>query len=435
MGLLHLLAQGGLYLSERLIVAHLNHGLRPEAGIEEVYVAETAAAWGLDYRSSRADIAEISSERKMSIEEAARWVRYRFLAEVAQSNEAAAVATGHNADDQAETVLMHFLRGSGLAGLRGMRPVGPLPGAPKVTLVRPLLAVRAKQIRDYCRENGRNPVEDDSNEDMTLPLLAGYNPNIIESLHNTAEVVAADYDLLMKLQEDAWSSILLTAGEGWLQLDRSGWRRLPLGLRRSALRQACEILKPLLRDVGFRPVEQARLVAESGQVGARSSLPGQLLLTVGYGSLTLSLAGATLPVPEAPQIQPESHQIRPIPGRLDLGGGWTMQAEIRENVSLQEVVGIRSRWKVMLDPGDLAEVVVRPRAPGERFQPLGMSGKSALVSDVMVNRKIPASLRAGWPIVAGRDHLLWLVGHHIDERARVTAGSRRVLQLTVEGNP
>jgi tRNA(Ile)-lysidine synthase len=283
MGLLHLLAQGGLYPSERLIVAHLNHGLRPEAGIEEVYVAETAAAWGLDYRSSRADIAEISSERKMSIEEAARWVRYRFLAEVAQSNEAAAVATGHNADDQAETVLMHFLRGSGLAGLRGMRPVGPLPGASKETLVRPLLAVRAKQIRDYCRENGLNPVEDDSNEDMTihrnrlrhelLPLLAGYNPNIIESLHNTAEVVAADYDLLMKLQEDAWSSILLTAGEGWLQLDRSGWRRLPLGLRRSALRQACEILKPLLRDVGFRPVEQARLVAESGQVGARSSLP------------------------------------------------------------------------------------------------------------------------------------------------------------------
>jgi tRNA(Ile)-lysidine synthase len=445
LALLHLLAKGGVFQANRLLVAHFNHGLRPDASRDEAFVAETAAAWGLDYRSSGADVAAIAGIEKISIEEAARQARYRFLAEVALNNNATIVATGHNADDQAETVLMHFLRGSGSAGLRGMLPVGPLPGAPKVTLIRPLLSARSGQIRDYCRENALAPVIDETNEDVTIyrnrlrhelmPLLNDYNPNIVERLNNTAAVLAADYDLLNKLQEEAWSSLLLAAGQDWLELDLEAWHRLPLALRRSTLRHACESMDPALRDIGFQAVEQARLVAENGQVGASSYMPGGLLLSVGYDRLGISAPGAKRPPADAPQIQPGSQLNLPIPGRLELGSGWWIEARIQEEFSFPELVGNRDLWQACIDLGGFTEVVVRTRVYGERFQPLGMKGQSALISDVMVNRKIPAQLRAGWPVVAGRDHLLWLVGHHIDERARVTTESQRVLQLTVKRAP
>ena len=442
LALLHLLARGDFYPAKRLIVAHFNHGLRPAAAHDEAFVAKTAVAWGLEYRSAGTDVATDARRQRKSVEEMARLARYRFLAEIARREGAMVAVTGHNADDQAETVLMHFLRGSGMAGLRGMLPVGPLPGAPEVTLLRPLLSVRAGELREYCRENGLTPVEDHSNDDMTihrnrlrhelLPLLTKYNPKIVERLNNTAAVLAADYDLLRTMQEDAWSSIVLTVKDGWLQLDFAGWRRLPLALRRSTLRRACETLNPSLRDIGFQSVEQARLVSESGQVGGRSGLPGDLRLAVGYDRLMISLPGVKIPLPDFPQTQPGSRLALAIPGRLELGNGWTIETALEEDATLAEAVADRGSWEVCVDPDELSEVTIRTRQPGERFRPLGMKGKSALLSDVMINLKIPASLRAGWPIVAGRDHLFWLVGHHIDERAKVTAESKRILRLTVK---
>ncbi len=121
--LLHVLHQLAPDLSLRLHVAHLNHGLRgAEADADAAFVQETAAAWGLPVAVGRVDVAALAQQAGMSLEEAARHARYSFLAEEARRVGARIIAVGHTADDQAETVLMHFLRGSGLAGLRGMQP-------------------------------------------------------------------------------------------------------------------------------------------------------------------------------------------------------------------------------------------------------------------------------------------------------------------------
>ncbi|MCI0395836.1 MAG: tRNA lysidine(34) synthetase TilS [Chloroflexi bacterium] len=442
LALLHVLARQGIHPADKLVVAHLDHGLRPSATAEATFVAKTAAAWGVACVVEREDVVALARDQGLSLEEAGRQARYAFLARVAAQRGAAAVATGHHADDQAETVLMHFLRGSSLAGLRGMLPVGPLPGAPHLTLFRPFLEAPREEILAYCQEHDLAPVEDASNMDTTffrnrlrhelLPALAGYNPQIRERLQHLAAVAAGDVELLEALLRQAWTKVLREEGADWLRLDRARWLALPLALRRSTLRHAVWRLRPALRDVGFVTVEQARQMAETGQVGGQSTLPAGLALVVGYDDLTLSAMAGAAPLPDLPQLPDEKPQPLAVPGRVALVGGWQLAATFLERVELAEIQANQDPWIAFVDVPDPAGLVIRPRRPGERFRPLGMGGQSARVVEVMINRKIRAGLRPLWPVVANDQHLIWLVGHHIDERGRVTEGSRQVVKLHVE---
>ncbi len=165
--LLHLLHRAAAALNVTLYVATLDHGLRGQAGAEDAaFVEQIAQAWGLPVRRERQDVVALAREHGLGIEDAARRARYTFLARAAQEAGAAVIAVAHNADDQAETVLMRVIRGSGLAGLRGMLPLSPLsadhllPGAPPVEgllLARPLLDVPRADIDAYCAAHDLHP--------------------------------------------------------------------------------------------------------------------------------------------------------------------------------------------------------------------------------------------------------------------------------------
>ena len=217
--LLHLLRHLSRAYDLTLHVAHLDHGIRgEESRVDAQFVADLARQWELPATVERADVPRLAEEEGLAIEEAARRARYRFLARVAGQVGASRIAVGHNADDQAETVLMHFLRGSGLAGLRGILPLSPLgelrlgqserdsPLAAELRLIRPLLEVPRSAIEAYCRDQELSPRFDRSNLDTTyyrnrlrhklLPVLETYNPNVREVLRRTAQVMAADHELL-----------------------------------------------------------------------------------------------------------------------------------------------------------------------------------------------------------------------------------------------
>lgn len=425
LALLHALWQGS-FPAGRIIAAHLNHAIRPAAAADAQFVAETCAAWGIPCHIGQVDVPALQQAQGLSLEEAARLARYQFLAQVARQVGAAGVVVGHNADDQVETVLMHFLRGAGLAGLRGMQPQSPLPGAPEIPLLRPLLHTGRETIDAYCQAHGLTPLQDPSNQDVALfrnrlrhellPLLAEYSPQIRQRLGHTARLLAADYELLTALRDLAWSQILLSQAADWLRVDLAGWRALPLSLRRSTLRQAVWLLRSSLRDVGFEAVELARRVAENGPVGTQASLPGGLVLTVGYGEWVLAPLDRPY-VPAGPQIA--QLQPLPIPGRVALASGWQITAELLPQVDWDAVRANEDPFVAYLSPGQAAGLHVRGRRPGERFQPLGLAGHSAKVKEVMINRRIPAGLRARWPVVAHEEHIVWLVGCMIDERARL----------------
>jgi tRNA(Ile)-lysidine synthase len=192
------------------------------------------------------------------------------------------------------------------------------------------------------------------------------------------------------------------------------------------------LLSPDIRDLSFENVELARKISEKGQVGSQSTLAGNVMLRVGYDHLNLTAEDQDVPPFDYPQLQADRPLALHVPGYVELKNDWIMTLNVTKTTNLKAIAGNKDPWTAYLDFRGDQKLYLRSRIPGERFQPLGMGGKTAKVSRVMVNRKIPVSLRERWPIVANRGHLLWLVGHHLDERARVTGPESAVLQIRVE---
>ncbi len=454
--LLHVLRRLADDYDLTLHVAHLNHHIRgTEADADAAFVADVAALWGLPCTVATRDVPALARQYKLAIEEAARRARYTFLAEVAGLVGGRTVAVGHNADDQAETVLMHFLRGAGLAGLRGMLPKIPLAdyrlleeqtGA-ALLLVRPLLEMPRAEIEAYCARHGLRPRFDHSNLDTTyfrnrlrhelFPYLETYRSNIREVIRRTARVAAEDYVLLREVLEDAWMRITQFADDKTIIFDLADWRALPLSLRRATLREAVHYLRQSLRDINFVHIEGAVMVAQEKDTGAVASLPQGLRLTVGYETLTVADEDYR-PLPlDWPALQKEYLPLA-LPGRTFLPGpaGWQVEARWLSPGELPpEWATNPDPWQAFLDGGTVGEALaLRQRRPGDRFQPQGMGGRSKSLSDFLINVKVPATWRDWVPLVVDskNDRILWVAGWRLDEKARVTPETEQVLWLRFE---
>ncbi|HEX9118246.1 MAG TPA: tRNA lysidine(34) synthetase TilS [Anaerolineae bacterium] len=438
--LLHLLWRLAPAWGWRLQVAHLNHGLRgAEADEDARFVAALAAELGIPFTGGCVDVPGLAASNGLSVEEAARLARYRFLAQVAAAVPAGAVAVGHNADDQAETVLMHFLRGSGPAGLRGMLPGTELAGEagarPALALVRPLLATPRAAIADYCAEQGLAVRQDCSNDDPAfrrnrlrhelLPILETYNPRIRETLARAAALMAGDYEVLEAAVGAAWDEVVVKGGDGAVYLHRDRWRSLLPGLQRATLRRAVQELGHTLRNVGWEHVEAAAELGRAGHTGQAATLPGGLALEIGYDVLRVAPAGRPWPAAHFPQV---AAALALAPGVTALGGGWRVSLERLPVTALPADYAVGPDiWTAWLDAevaGD--DLVLRPRQAGDRFQPLGLAGRHASLHEFMIDARVPAAARAGWPVLAGAAGILWLCGLRLAEPAVVRPATREV---------
>jgi len=474
--LLHVLLRLREEYRLRLHVAHLNHSARgAEADADAEFVAALAAEWNLPVTVEKQDVPALAREQRLAFEEAARRVRYAFLARVAGATGMHKVAVGHNADDQAETVLMHFLRGSGLAGLRGMLPITSITDyrllepflqqpATSISLIRPLLEVPRSEIERYCADQGFRPRFDCSNLDTThfrnrlrhelLPLLEGYNPKVRARLRHTAAVVAADYELLTQLREQAWAEVIRDEREETIVLDRVSWRALPVALQRATLRQATYRLRRSLRDVDFVHVENARQVGLRGETGAQATLPMGLALTVGYDTLTVDDAGEAGPPPDEPLLWSVEPIPVQVPGTTLLPSApsasfragpqseWVLQAEVTNCASsgdewdTAQIAANPDPWTAHFDADALADpLVLRPRRRGDRFRPQGMQGHGVKLSAFMINLKIPRAWRDRVPLLVTGDEIVWVCGRRIGEGATIGPGTRRVARLRFERTP
>jgi tRNA(Ile)-lysidine synthase len=447
MALLHLFTRARASLSLRPYVLHVNHQIRKEeAAADARFVEAVCAEWGVPCRIESVDVPSQAARRRLSLEEAARQARYTALAGEAERIGAGVVAVAHNADDQAETVLMHFLRGSGLAGLRGMLPVTNLgdyhllrPPARPLKLIRPLLAIPREAIEAYCRAHGLQTRLDSTNLDATyfrnrlrheiIPLLEGINPNLWAVLGRTASVAAADYEVLDRLADDAWESVAFPAAGERVAFDLGRWRALPLALQRAAIRRAVWLIRESLRDVSFEQVEGAVRVATGGGTGAEATLPGGLMLRVGYDRLDIGPVDARPAAPDWPLLEPGT--VIPLggPGAVALpGSGWRFTLDpyggARDGLGWEALLA--DPWAAPLDAGQLgSDLALRTRQPGDRFRPQGVGG-SQKVSDFMINQKIPAAWRDHLPLLASGGEIAWVCGWRVDERFAVGAETSEV---------
>ncbi len=451
--LLHLLTRLAPEFNLDLYVVHVHHHIRgADADADAAFVEEIARGLGLPVVVRHVDVPHRAREARASLEETARQWRYAILGREANALAARWIAVAHNADDQVETVLMHILRGAGLAGLRGMRPLTeyralrlplvPQPERPQgetLWLVRPLLYTLRQDINAWVEAQGLTYRFDRSNLDTTyfrnrlrheiIPLLETVNPQVKQALFATAELAAADFDLLHPLAQAAWEKVRLEEGEGWVRFHLQRWRSQPLALRRTILRDAVLYLRRELRDVGFLQVERARTFLENPktQAGSECTLPAGLVIRREYNTFLVMEQEGSTRAWHVPQVADPV----PVPreGTYPLGENWWAEVRILPREEVGDAWRTNpDRWTAYFDADKIDwPLVFRARRPGDRMEPLGMAGKHPLVSEIMINRKVPRWARAQWPLLEdAQGRLLWIVGVRQGEPGRITNTTRRI---------
>ena len=387
----------------------------------------------------KADVAAYRAAHRLSLEQAAREVRYAFLARVYREHGADAVALGHTADDQAETILMHVVRGSGLTGLRGMEPWSArrVEGT-DVRFVRPLLGVPRADTEDYCRALGLRPRTDESNRspDFTrnrvrtelLPLLEELNPAVRDALLRLSTAAARELSYLDAEVDRLWEDAAEVRDDR-VALDRSTVARLPAALRTHVLRRAVAAVKGDLDGVHLSHADDMMRLLK-GPAGRAIDLPGGLRFHVGYDEAIVARADADLcPLPRL-----EGEHALAAPGETRVGA-WSIAIRLADRPDDDALRLPRdgraggyadpvARMSLRALAGGL---VLRTRRPGDSFHPLGAPGRKKL-QDFMVDAKVPASWRDRVPLVVTPRGIAWVAGmaHRrvVPSDARGPAGRR-----------
>ena len=439
LALLHALARTRRETSLRIHAAHLDHRLRgEESQADAAFVSRTCRGLGLDLASETADTGAFRKTHRLSLEDAARRLRYGFLARVAAEQGARAVALGHTLDDQAETVLMNIVRGAGLTGLRGMSEssVRRIEGS-DVLLARPFLdGVSRCDTEGYCEALGLEPRYDSSNSSLLMlrnrirhelmPSLARINPQIRDAVLRLSANARRDLEYVERAVDAAWAEVVEDQGASIL-IDRAAFAGLDASVGAHLLRRVVGLASDGLSDLGLRHVDDM-LGLLSGPAGRSIDLPGGLVFSVGYRTATVGPAGLdTCPLPLL-----ENEVELEVPGETAVGG-WRVIAEAEGGHPNSPPDAICAVVSPQVVSGGLR---VRSRRPGDRFQPLGMAGKKKL-QDFMVDCRIDRSWRDRIPLVVGDGGIAWVVGWRLAEwaRPRGTGDDVMVSFVPPEGSP
>ena len=445
----------------RLHVAHLNHDFRGEEAEEDARFATALASdLALPATVERRDVLHYQKVRRISsFEQAARELRYSFLAEVAEGIGASAVAVGHTSDDVAETVLLHILRGSGIQGLRGMSESSPWPFPRKgreLRVFRPLLNATKSDTESYCRELGKEYRIDSGNylprftrnrvRQNLLPLLESeYNPRVRESLVRLSRTASLELDYMEAEIERLWPRVAVEEDDA-VGFDQPALVAVHPALQKLLFRKAFAHLLGDTRRLGERHLNAMVELAQSQAAGRSLDLPNGLRLHRSYEYLRLSRV-AELPCPYpvlegVPSLTIPSTDAEQV---VCQAGPWRVTLRL-DSSGLSAFEGIHARspdgtsrgqtsWTAYLHRPALGErLEVRARQPGDRFQPLGMTGEKKL-QDFLTDSRVPREWRDRVPLLVARPGIAWVVGYRISHWARVIAGesgTTETLQITFE---
>lgn len=394
-----------------LFAAHLHHGIRREGAERDLeFCKSLCERLAIPFSFGRADAPGHAEANGKTLEEAARDLRYAFLERERERLRADVILTAHHANDQAETVLMHLLRGCGTAGLGGMHPRTG-------RIARPLLGVSKAQILAYLGERGQDYCRDETNADVfaqrnrvrieLMPFLEQVNPSAVEALCRTAELCAADEALLDRLSREAEERILSGGG-----LDRAALIALDGAL-------ASRIVKRRVFALGGN-VSEADITRVLAVCGARTGTAIEL-----GGGFSAWTDAETLLIGRYPKAAAFEMPFVMQGETKTLAGAFISEyaAAFVPPESLNEA---------FLDADALPkELVVRSRREGDRLWPLGAPGERKL-SDVLTDRKIPREKR-GMPLLCAGKDVFYAAGVALSERAKVTPETKKILHILYTG--
>ena len=435
--LVHILDALAPILAVRLAIAHLNHGLRlQESERDAEFVASLAHNLKLRLFLDKVDVHRYRKHHKLSLEEAARNVRYNFLNQTAEKNDFNKIAVGHHLDDNAELVLMFLLRGSGPLGLSGMPPLRD------AKIIRPLIDIRRSEILNYLAQKKLQYVSDSTNtnrsylrnrirHDLIPELASKYNPNIVETLNRLAGLTRSEEQWMETVVEPILSSILMKRDTEAIYLSLKSLADVPLAARRRVLRKAIKQVKGNLRRVTFDHIDAIIRLAAKTPAAGRIDLPDGIRAHCDHQSLILSkhkqpVRSSDRGVSHMDQISYE--YTLNIPGAVYIkeAGAHIKLTEM----NIEAVTDIRGAGQqvAFFDINKLKfPLVVRNFQPGDRFTPLGMTGTQKL-KNFFINNKIPRVQRVLCPILISSGKIIWVAGHRLDNSVKVDTETRKVLK-------
>lgn len=441
--LLHIL----MSLQERynlsLYIAHFNHRLRGEESDKDAeFVRKLAEDLPLPFLIEEGNLGELVKEKKLTLEEAAREARYLFYFKATEKFRAQKIALGHNADDQVETILMRFLRGSGLEGLTGIPPV-------RGKIIRPLIECSREEIEEYCRKNKIEYRIDSTNREPIyfrnkirlelLPLLIDqYNKNIKNNLLNLQIIVGEILQYLQKETEEIFTEIVeIREGEKAV-IDLTRMSSLPLVFKRRIIRKMIEEVKGDLNSINFIHIDRILRLTDDYSGEKELYLPKALRAKRVYQQLMVYKDSfSNLYSPD--DLSSFWAYFLSVPGYTEIKP-LKMRVEIKE-LNFKEAETSLSYQKKK-SPLKFTEVIdqekvklplkIRNRRRGDYFYPLKLGGKKK-VKEIFIDHKIPKSKRDLIPIlVDAEDKILWVVGIRLDERVKITTDTRKILSIVIK---
>lgn len=413
-----------------LTAAHANHGFRPEeSALEAEAVRSFAEERGIPFVYKELHVPAYLKERGGNPQDAARELRYRFLLETAKAVGASRIALAHHADDQAETVLMRLLRGTGITGLAG---ISMRRTEQNVELVRPLLRITKNELLEELRRQGIGYCTDSSNAKLdytrnrirleALPYLARYNPSIVEALNRLAELASADDSFLEEEAGRVFGRLAVPAGEG-IRFDRREFASLHVALQRRFLKLILNYVSKGTEPPDYGEVERIRgSLLHTGKPNAVLRTYGDILVVREYDGIR---AEHRADAGFAGGSPPYRYPLEDADGEL-----WVPEASCRMvyRTLAPDQAERGSGFTACFDAEALAmPLAVRNRREGDRMRPDGLNG-SKKVKDIFIDHKVPAALRERMPLLVDRDgSVLWIPGVRRSDAAKVTAETRHVL--------
>ncbi len=425
LNVLHAIRKHGEVPGLELHIAHVNYGLRGEESEgDEAYVRELAERLNIPISCERVALRRRSGR---TIQSAAREARYAVFERLLKEFRLTSVATGHTADDQAETVLMWLVRGTGTKGLAG------IPVKREGAVIRPLLGATREEVLNYLEAHGIVYRSDSSNEKPLyrrnrirkelLPLLRAFNPRIVEGLARDAEIFYAEDALLEELTDAQWKVVVKEQTARRVVFDYERMASLPLAIQRRLVRRGLSLLHGRATGVTFHHVSKVLEQVVEGEQGARLDLPDRIhVKREGAGLAIMRL--------DAPKSREEMLWTAGLP--LPVPGSVRIETAGRRIVAATGTSAKKGRAHFVADAARLGgPLIVRNWRHGDWFCPMGMAGHRKKLQDFFVDCKVPRNDRDAVPLVVAPAGIVWVVGYRGDERFAAGPGISESVTLSV----
>lgn len=403
-----------------IFVAHLNHGLRGKVADEdEAFVVNLAEKYNVKVYTKKEDMLAYADANKISSEEAGRVLRYAFFDEIMQRENIQKIAIAHNKNDQAETILMRIMRGTGLDGIVGIKPVNG-------RIIRPLLFCSRAEIEAFESAEKLNHREDDTNKEniytrntirnQLIPQLENlYNPNLVEGLSRMGQLLADDLEIIENQLEEILQKIAFQRQEKMVSFNRKVFLDLSLGLKRRVLRHAIQSIQGDLVNIEEKHIHNMIQLISQGKTGKEIHLTNGWIAKNNYDFFEIS----------QPSEKYANYEFELEIGKKQSFGTFEIETFVEDKIKIDFYT--KDIFLKFFDYDRIkSSLKVRNRRPGDRIVPLGMKG-SKKIKDLFIDEKVASDKRNQIPLIVCGDEIVWVVGYRIGDGFKVSEQTKKVL--------